>query len=319
MNSERTLLSFIESTGLDVFPFCLGGSVFGWNVDENSSFRVLDAYAQAGGNFIDTADSYSEWAPGNVGGESERIIGRWLASRKNRDRMVIATKVGRRTDLAGLSRDVITRGIEASLRRLGTDYIDLYYAHTDDAGTPLEESLTTFDSLVKAGKVRQLGASNISGPRLGEALRTSQRLGLASYAVVQPPYNALEREPFEGDLRPVCEEFGVACVPYFGLAQGFLTGKYRDAGTSVESVRRVAALAHGATARGRAILEPLEAIAAQYGTSMAAVALAWLIAQPQVAAPIASCRNPEQLAELLPAVDLSLTEADLKSLDIVVQ
>lgn len=309
----------IKNTDLDVFPFCLGGSVFGWNVDEPEAFRLLDAYVEAGGNFIDTADSYAQWAPGNRGGESERIIGNWIASRRSRDRVVIATKVGRRVGMTGLSREVITRSVEESLERLRTDHIDLYYAHTDDTDTPLEESLAAFDALVREGKVRHLGVSNISGARLREALRTSERLGLARYAVVQPPYNVLEREPFESDIRPVCEQAGVDCVPYFALAQGFLTGKYRQGGPRVESVRGAAALAHGATARGQAVLAALDKIAAERSTTVAAVALAWLITRPQVAAPIASSRNAGQLADLLPAVDLTLSEAETELLDVAVQ
>ncbi|MFE9443802.1 aldo/keto reductase [Streptomyces sp. NPDC006602] len=308
-------MPFIKNTELDVFPFCLGGSVFGWNVDEPTSFRILDAYTEAGGNFIDTADSYSQWAPGNSGGESERIIGRWLAARKNRDRVVIATKVGRMAGLAGLSSKVIAKAVEDSLSRLGTDRIDLYYAHTDDTGTPLEESLSAFDALVREGKVRHIAASNIGGARLAEALAVSDRLGLARYVAVQPPYNVLEREPFESDIRPVCDREGLACVPYFGLAQGFLTGKYREGAPRVESVRSTAALAHASTVRGRAVLAALDGIAARRGTTVAAVALAWLIAQPQVVAPIASSRTPDQLAELIPAGGIELSTAELLALD----
>lgn len=309
-------MPLIKNTELDVFPFCLGGSVFGWNVDEPTSFSILDAYTEAGGNFIDTADSYSQWAPGNSGGESERIIGRWLAARKIRDRVVIATKVGRLEGMAGLSRKVITQAVEDSLTRLGTDRIDLYYSHTDDTGTPLEESLSAFDALVREGKVRHIGASNISGARLAEALAVSDRLGAAKYVAVQPPYNVLEREPYESDIRPVCEQKGLACVPYFGLAQGFLTGKYRDGAPAVKSVRSAAALAHASSERGRAVLAALDGVAARRGTTVAAVALAWLNAQPPVVAPIASSRTPEQLAGLLPAVDMVLSAAELRALDV---
>ena len=217
----------IADTDLHVFPLCLGGSVFGWTVDEPTSFRILDAYFEAGGNFIDTADSYSQWAPGNRGGESEIIIGRWIASRRIRDQVTIATKVGRKEGLTGLGAKVIEEAVEDSLRRLGTDRIDLYYAHEDDPDTPLEEVLATFDGVIRAGKVRHIGASNMSGARLAEALAVADRMGVARYAVVQPPYNLLDRVPFETDIAPVCADGGPSCVPYFGLAQGFLTGKYR--------------------------------------------------------------------------------------------
>ena len=313
---RKAAMPRIKNTELDVFPFCLGGSVFGWSVDESTSFRILDAYAEAGGNFIDTADSYSQWAPGNSGGESERIIGRWLASRKVRDRFVIATKVGRLEGLAGLSRKVITHAVEGSLSRLGTDRIDLYYAHTDDTGTELEESLSAFDTLVREGKVRHIAASNIGGARLAEALAVSDRLGLAKYVAVQPPYNVLEREAFENDIRPVCDREGLACVPYFGLAQGFLTGKYREGAPAVESVRSATAGVHASTERGRRVLSALDVVAGHRGTTLAAVALAWLIAQPEVVAPIASSRTPEQLADLLPAVGIELSGSELRTLDV---
>ncbi|MFE3329912.1 aldo/keto reductase [Streptomyces sp. NPDC059176] len=308
-------MTLIPETDLDVFPLCLGGNVFGWTADEPTSFDILDAYAEAGGNFIDTADSYSQWAPGNEGGESETIIGRWMASRKNRDQVLIATKVGRLGGLTGLGAKVIEEAVEASLRRLGTDRIDLYYAHADDPGTPLEETLSAFDALVRAGKVRHIAASNISGARLAEAIEVADRLGVARYVAVQPPYNLLDRTPFETDLAPVCSDEAVACVPYFGLAQGFLTGKYRKGAPQVESVRNAAASRY-ATVRGHEVVAVLDAIAAQSNTTCAAVALAWLAAQPHVVAPLASSRTPGQLAEILPAVDLVLSPAELHALDV---
>ncbi|MFD0273985.1 aldo/keto reductase [Kitasatospora sp. NPDC127111] len=309
-------MATIAHSDLDVFPLCLGGSVFGWTVDERTSFGILDAYAAAGGNFIDTADSYSQWAPGNSGGESETILGNWLASRGHRDRFVIATKVGRLNGLSGLTEKVVHQAVDDSLRRLRTDHIDLYYTHADDPDTPLEETLAALDALVTAGKVRRIGASNISGPRLAESLELSKRSGFASYVAVQPPYNLMEREPFELGIAPVCEREGVSCVPYFALAQGFLTGKYREGAPAVPSVRSAAARPYAGTPRGRAVLRALDAIAAEHGTAPAAVALAWLKAQPHVVAPLASSRTPEQLAELIPGATLELSPAELDSLDL---
>lgn len=305
----------IANSDLDVFPLCLGGSVFGWTVDEDSSFRILDSYVEAGGNFIDTADSYSQWAPGNSGGESESIIGRWLASRKTRDRVIIATKVGRLSGLSGLSPKVINRAVEGSLRRLGTDRIDLYYAHADDTSTPLEETLAAFDALVAEGKVRHLAASNIDGPRLSAALETSRKAALSSYIAVQPPYNLMERDLFEREISPVCAREGISCVPYFALAQGFLTGKYRNGAPAVASVRTAAAQPYASTPRGQAVLDVLDSVAAGHGVVPAAVALAWLMAQPHVAAALASSRTPEQLAELLPGASLKLSAQETEALD----
>ena len=303
----------IGSTDLDVFPFCLGGNTFGWSSDEAESFAVLDAYAAAGGNFIDTADAYAAWVPGNAGGESETIIGRWLASRGNRDEMVIATKVGRLTGLADLHASSIHAGIEGSLRRLQTDRIDLYYAHgDDDASIPLAETLGAFDELVRAGKVRHIAASNYEVHRLGEALRTSTAAGSAPFVAFQPHYNLVERG-YETELLPLCSASGLACIPYFSLAKGFLTGKYRPGGGDIDSVR-----AEGASGyldeRGIAVLAALDAISAAHATTQAAVALAWLLAQPTVVAPIASARTTKQLAELLPFVDLELTAEELAEL-----
>lgn len=303
----------LGTTDLDVFPLCLGGNVFGWTSDESESYAVLDAYAAAGGNFIDTADAYSSWAPGNSGGESETVIGRWMASRGNRDRMVIATKVGRLAGLADLRADTIRKAAEGSLHRLRTDRIDLYYAHGDDDTTiPLAETLGVFDELVRAGKARHVAASNYGRHRLTEALTISQTEGLAPYVALQPHYNLVERG-YETELAPLCADAGLACVPYFSLAVGFLTGKYRP-GTSVDSAR-----ARGATRylddRGIAVLAALDTISATHGTTQAAVALAWLLAQPTVVAPIASARTPEQLAELLPCVTLELTAEELDQLE----
>ncbi|MFN8223982.1 MAG: aldo/keto reductase [Gaiellales bacterium] len=305
-------MPLLGRTALDVFPLCLGGNVFGWTLDDDQSFAVLDAYAAAGGNFIDTADAYSTWKDGNSGGESETIIGRWLTSRGNRDRMVIATKVAKLEARPGLSAANIRAAVEDSLRRLGTDYIDLYYAHEDDPTVPLEETLGAFDALVREGKVRHLGASNFAADRLDEALLVSEATGLARYEVLQPHYNLMERA-YEGELRDVCVQRDVACVPYFALAMGFLTGKYRSSGTRVESVRAAAAAKY-LEEGGEAVLSVLDELAASRETTVAAVALAWLAAQPTVAAPIASARTVEQLSALLPMTGISLTGDEIARL-----
>jgi aryl-alcohol dehydrogenase-like predicted oxidoreductase len=300
-------------TDLDVFPLCLGGNVFGWTADEEASFAVLDAYAEAGGNFVDTADAYSAWVPGHSGGESETIIGTWMAARGNRDRIVVATKVGRLTGKADLHADTIGEAVEDSLRRLQTDYIDLYYAHGDDnPDIPLAETLGAFDELVRSGKVRYIAASNYGAPRLAEALETSERGGLASYVALQPHYNLVERD-YEEELAPLCAEKGLPCVPYFALAMGFLTGKYRPGGPAVDSPRSGGAAKYLDNG-GPAVLAALDDVAAARGTTVAAVALAWLRAQPTVAAPIASARSVEQLAELLAMTDLELTAEELAQL-----
>jgi len=304
----------LASTGLDVFPLCLGGNVFGWTADDDASFAVLDAYVDAGGNFIDSADSYSAFAPGNVGGESETAIGKWLASRGNRERVIVATKVGKKPGLEGLAPDTIRTAAEESLARLQTDYIDLYYAHVDDADTPLEESLAVFDELVREGKVRHVAASNYEAPRLAEALAVSDREGLARYAVVQPHYSLVERGEYEGELMDLCVAEGLACVPYWGLARGFLTGKYRPGGPDVDSPRAGAAGAYLEDERNVELLGVLDEVAAVHGTTAAAVSLAWLRARPGVVAPLASARTPEQLAELLPMAELTLTQDELERL-----
>jgi aryl-alcohol dehydrogenase-like predicted oxidoreductase len=298
---------------LDVSRFCLGANVFGWTADAEASFEVLDAYVAAGGNFIDTADSYMFRVPGNSGGESETIIGDWMAARGNRDSIVIATKVGSLPQRAGLGGENIAAAAEDSLRRLRTDRIDLYYAHKDDPDTAQEETLDAFDSLVKAGKVREIGASNFSAERLRSALEISKRDGLASYSALQPHYNLMEREEFESALAPLLQSEGLACVPYYALAKGFLTGKYRDGGPAVDSVRAEGARAY-LTDTGRAVLAVLDEIAAGHGVPVASVALAWLAAQPTVAAPIASARTIEQLDGLLPMLDLKLTDDELRLL-----
>lgn len=300
-------------TDLDVFPLCLGGNVFGWTASEQESFAVLDAYAAAGGNFIDTADSYSAWVPGHVGGESETIIGRWMTARGVRNKMIIATKVGRCPGRLGLAPKNIRAGAEASLKRLAVDRIDLYYAHADDSATPIEESLREFDALVREGKVRFVAASNFTASRLGEALTISEREGLARYVALQPHYNLVVRDEYEGLLADLCAREGVACLPYFALAKGFLTGKYRPDAT-VQSARAEGARAY-LDARGQRVLAALNEIAAAHHTPVAAVSLAWLLDRPTVAAPIASARTVAQLGELMQMATTKLTPDETRRLD----
>ncbi len=303
----------LGSTDLDIFPICLGGNVFGWTADRDESFAVLDAYRAAGGNFIDTADAYSAFAPGNAGGESETVLGEWLRARGNRDQLVIATKVGSWQQRPGLSAPNIRAAAEDSLRRLGVGHIDLYYAHRDDESTPLEETLTAFDDLARAGKIRHIAASNYSAPRLAEALEVSDREGLARYEVLQPHYNLVEREQYETELAGLAAREKLAVLPYYGLAKGFLTGKYRPGDDSSDSPRADRARVY-LDERGVKVLAALDEIATLRNVPMAAVALAWLLGQPSVAAPIASARNPEQLAAILPAAQITLNEAELERL-----
>lgn len=292
----------LGTTDLDVYELNLGGNVFGWTADEQQSFAVLDAYAAAGGNFVDTADLYGG------GGASETIIGNWLAKRGRRDDVVIATKVGMWDQRPGLSAKNIAAAAEDSLRRLQTDHIDLYYAHRDVPGTPLEETLTAFDALVRAGKVRYIGASNYSAERLTEALSISDSNGLARFAVVQPHYNLMERD-FERELAPLTVREGLATLPYFSLAKGFLTGKYRK-DTTVDSPRAGRAMSY-LDERGERVLAELDNLAYTYDTTVAAVALAWLRRMWTVVAPITSARTPEQLADLIASVGLELDEDDI--------
>jgi aryl-alcohol dehydrogenase-like predicted oxidoreductase len=301
-------MAALGRTDLDVFPLCLGGNVFGWTADEPQSHAVLDAYTAAGGNFIDTANSYLV-----EHGRSETIIGRWLADRGSRDQIVLATKVGGgRGAVRSLRSETIEREAHASLERLQIDHIDLYYAHFDDEETPLEESLRAFDALVKAGTVRHIAASNYTPERLTAALQLQRDHGLAEFTVLQPHYNLVERD-FEHGLLPVAESWGLAVVPYFGLAKGFLTGKYRPGGEAVESQRAEAARAY-LEKGGAAVLDALDEVAAAHHTTVAAVALAWLRAQPQVVAPIASARTTEQLEQILPSASLELTPAEVDRL-----
>jgi aryl-alcohol dehydrogenase-like predicted oxidoreductase len=302
-----TSLRKLGSSDLEVFPLALGGNVFGWTADQDTSFAVLDAYTAAGGNFVDTADSYSAWVDGNSGGESETLIGKWLAARGNRDDVVLATKVSQHPEYPGLSAANIKAAADASLRRLGTDHIDLYYTHFDKPEVPVEEIIGALDELVRAGKVRHIAASNISAERLAASLEFSDREGLARYVALQPHYNLVSRDTYEGGLRDLAERAGLAAVPYYALASGFLTGKYRP-GATVDSPRAGGAAKHLESERGQRVLTVLDEIAEAHGAPVATVALAWLAAQPTVAAPIASARTVEQLPALLGVAELTLTE-----------
>jgi aryl-alcohol dehydrogenase-like predicted oxidoreductase len=291
---------------MDVFGLCLGGNVFGWTADRDASFAVLDAYVEAGGNFIDTADTYMR---PNMG-ISETIIGEWMAARGNRDSLVIATKVG--SD-GGLSAANIASHVDASLGRLQTDRIDLYYAHKDDGSVPVAETVRAFDALVREGKVLRVAMSNTTGERLTESLELAEHEGLARYEWLQPHYNLVERSGYESEFAPVVERFGLKVAPYYALASGFLTGKYRN-GTAGDSPRAETAASY-LDARGRRVLDALDEVAAAHEVSVAAVAIAWLLAKPGVEAPIASARDAGQLAQVLPGVSLQLTAEQLSRLD----
>jgi hypothetical protein len=300
----------LGASGLATPRLVLGGNVFGWTAKGEEAFRILDRFVAAGGTMIDTADVYSKWVPGNSGGESETLIGEWLRRRGRRDDVLIATKIGYDE---GLSAAVIERGIDASLARLGTDYVDLYFSHKDDPATPLEETLAAFDRMVRAGKVRAVGASQIEADRLRDALDVSARDGLAAYSVLQTWYNLVDRPRYEGPLRDVVVERGLGMVAFYGLAMGYLTGKYRseaDAGKSVRGGR----MAEYMAGSGPRVLAALDEVAAEAGATPAQVALAWLAAQPGVTAPIASATSAVQLDELLGVLDLELTSGQLERL-----
>jgi aryl-alcohol dehydrogenase-like predicted oxidoreductase len=294
----------------------LGGNVFGWTVSEADAFPLLDAWFEKGGRAIDTADLYPSWAPGCRGGESETIIGKWLKQSGKRDRVVLATKVGKPMGEQdkGLSKAYIQRAVEASLRRLQTDVIDLYQSHDDDAETPLEETMAAFADLIRAGKVRAIGASNFTAPRLAAAIETSERLGLPRYESLQPLYNLVERAAFEGELEQVCLDNGLGVIPFYALASGFLAGKYRSVGDLQKSVRGAGAGKY-LNERGMAILGALDAVAETIGATPAQVALAWLIARPGIAAPIASATSPAQLDGLVAAARLRLDTPSIAVID----
>jgi len=296
----------LANTDLTIYPLCLGGNVFGYSADKENSEAVLSFYADNGGNFLDTADMYSQWAPGHIGGESETIIGNWMKKRGNRSQMIIATKVGKLDTKPGLSPSNIISACEDSLKRLGSDYIDIYYSHQDDLDTPIEQTLGAYDSLIRSGKVRYIAASNFTHERLQESLDISKELNLASYIASQDQYNLMDRD-YENSLMPTLKSNGLSQIPFYGLARGFLTGKYRK-GKAVESIRANGVATNYANDRGWAILEKLDQIAMDKNTSVAAVALAWLRAQETVSAPIASATKLEQIKEIMPIVELSSQE-----------
>lgn len=305
----------LGNSGIEVAPFMLGGNVFGWTIDEASSFQVLDALIDSGFNLVDTADSYSRWKPGNKGGESETIIGNWLKARKNRSQVIIATKVG--SDMGegkNLRKEYIIKAAEASLKRLQTDYIDLYQSHWDDLNTPVEETLQAYDRLIKEGKVRAIGASNFSKERLASALEASERDNLPRYETFQPRYNLYDREEYEKQYEQLCLDKGLGVIPYYGLASGFLTGKYRSEQDLGKSARGEG-IKHYLTDRGMRILNALDDVSSRYKVPQASVAIAWLIARKSITAPIASATSVEQLKQLLQATQLNLDDAAIKQLD----
>jgi len=304
-------------SGLTVPPLCFGCNIFGWTVDEISSFRLLDTVLEHGLTFLDTADVYSRWVAGHSGGESETIIGKWMKARGNRNRIILATKVG--MDMGngnvGLKPDYIARAVEDSLRRLQTDYIDLYQSHKDDETTPQEETLAAYDRLIKAGKVRAIGASNFSAQRLKSALDVSKATGLPRYETMQPEYSLVERSSYEGALQRVCEDNDLGVITFFSLAAGFLTGKYRAEADFGKSLRGPRSIPKYMNPRGMRILACLDDIAVETRAEPAAVALAWLMTRPSVTAPIASATKPEHVAALVVATKLELTKSQIERLD----
>ena len=310
--ANRTL----GNSGIEVAPLAFGGNVFGWTADEARSFELLDGFTAAGFNLIDTADVYSKWVPGNTGGDSEKIIGKWLASRGNRDKVVIATKVGMELgpDKKGLSKEYIFRAVEDSLTRLQTDYIDLYQSHRDDEETPQEETLSAYAELVKQGKVRAIGASNFKATRLAEALEISEKNGFPRYETLQPEYNLYERAGFEAELEPLVLKHNIGVINYFSLASGFLTGKYRSEEDLSKSPRGQGVQKY-LNERGFGILKALDEVSAKHASTPARVAIAWLIARPSVTAPIASATSLEQLTDLVESTKLTLDTGDIARLD----
>ena len=305
----------LGNSQVQVAPLMFGGNVFGWTIDAATSFDVLDAFVANGFNFIDTADVYSKWFPGNHGGESEAIIGDWFARSGKRDQIVLATKVGMDLgdDKKGLAGKYILEAVEASLRRLKTDYIDLYQSHIDDATVPLDETLRAYQKLIEQGKVRMIGASNYTGARLREAVDLAKHEGLPVYQTLQPHYNLYDRQGFETDQQPVAKELGIGVIPYFSLASGFLTGKYQTKEASI-GANRESRVAKYFDERGMKILAALNEVAAETGAKVATISLAWLMAQPTILAPIASATSVEQLEDLIAAPSLRLTESALAKL-----
>lgn len=306
----------LGKSGIFVSPITFGGNVFGWTIDQERSFELLDEFIAAGFNFIDTADAYSYWADGNTGGESETIIGNWISSRKNRDKVIIATKVGSETREHGknISKSYILKTVEESLKRLKTDYIDLYQTHWDDDITPVEETLAAYDQLIKEGKVRSIGASNLSPERLIASLKASENLGLPRYQTFQPHYNLYEREIFEKEMEAITLQYQLGVINYWSLASGFLTGKYRTEADLSKSVRG-GGLKKYLNKRGLSILDALDTVGKRHNAAPATVALAWLLARPSITAPIVSATSKEQLATLIAAPSLRLTNNDLDILN----
>ena len=307
----------LGTTGFEIAPLAFGGNVFGWTADEATSFRLLDAFVGAGFNLIDTADSYSRWAPGHQGGESETIIGRWIARRGRHDDVVIATKVGSDMGLGRkcLRKDYVLQAAEQSLRRLNVETIDVYQSHWDDETTPFGETLEAYERLIRDGKVRAIGASNLTAERLQQALDASAATGLPRYRTLQPLYNLYDRDAFEGPLAELCIREGLGVITYFSLAAGFLTGKYRSEADFAKSARGTG-MQKFLNPRGRRILAALDGVAARSGATPAQVALAWLLARPGVTAPIASATSVEQLGELISATRLSLDDESMGALDV---
>jgi aryl-alcohol dehydrogenase-like predicted oxidoreductase len=305
----------LGTSGINVTPFCFGGNVFGWTADEQTSFKLLDAYVDSGLDFIDTADVYSAWVPGNKGGESETIIGKWLKRSGKRDKVIIATKVGKPMgpDKKGLSRVYITRAVEDSLKRLQTDYIDLYQSHDDDKNTPLLETMETFTDLIKQGKVRTIGASNYGVDRFKESLEISKKDGLESYQTLQPEYNLYDREGYEKELEPICIKNNIGVITYYSLASGFLTGKYRSQDDLSKS-QRGGGVKKYLNDRGLRILDTLDKVAKEYNSTPASVAIAWIIARPGITAPIASATSVKQLHETIKALELKLDKGAIAML-----
>ncbi len=304
----------LPTTDIDVSSLCLGGNTWGWTSDRRTSYAVLDSFVDGGGTFVDTADVYPAWVPGNLGGESESILGGWLQARGSRDRIIIATKVGRHPRRPTLTRESIVDGVEGALRRLGTDHIDLFYAHADDPSTPLEETVSAFAEVIAAGKVRAVGASNYGAARLAEALRIADGMAVPRYVAIQPNYSLMVRNEFEGPLVELCLVEQVGCMPYYSLASGFLTGKYSSS-EDATGVARSKGVSEHATDRGFRVLDVVREVAHEHGCAPATVALAWLRAQPGVIAPIASASRPDQVADLIAAMSLDLTPDDLTRLD----
>jgi aryl-alcohol dehydrogenase-like predicted oxidoreductase len=306
----------LGTSGLEVAPLAFGGNVFGWTVDEQAGFKLLDAFVAEGFNLIDTADMYPVWVPGNQGGESEAIIGNWLKQSGKRQQVVIATKVGMELGPGrkGLSKNYILSSADESLRRLQTDYIDLYQSHTDDQEVPLEETLEAYSQLIKQGKVRAIGASNYTAARLAEALDTSKRLGLPRYESLQPLYNLYDRAVYEAELEPLCLKENLGVIPYYSLAAGFLTGKYRSE-ADLGDKARAGSVKKYLNERGFKILAALEEVAAQYHSTPARVALAWLIARPSITAPIASATSLDQLNDLVEATRFELDQSAIDLLN----